>query len=222
MTANSTLPLRRPVLPSSTRPSSSSLDTALPQQKIGHLYNDNINSKRTSNIYNKMPYRPTSTITTATTATGMSTTTTKLPRRGTFMSSTAIPRTKAAATQISPKLGKRQLSATNDEHFYFNKYQKIPIINEHKLSRTSSSLHHHTTTTTTKSTFAERQQRSPSINSNSSSVITTTNYPIHYDDKVANLYAQYMQWQLITLDADESTDRRKIEEEVCFVGGGLD
>ncbi|KAG2225223.1 hypothetical protein INT45_009552 [Circinella minor] len=209
--AKSSLPLHRPVLPSSTRPTSS-LNTSLPQRKVDRTHNDNINSKRNSNIHSKMPYRPTAIITTATTNTGMNTTATKLPRRGTFVSSTAAPTTtKTSTTEISSKLGKRQLPETNDEHVHFNKYQKVPITNEHRLSRGSSSLNHYATTATTKSTFAEKQRRSPSISG--SSVASTTSFPIHYDDKVANLYAQYMQWQLITLDADESTDRRRIEEE---------
>ncbi|KAI7859497.1 hypothetical protein BDC45DRAFT_496204 [Circinella umbellata] len=211
--AKSTLPLRRPVLPSSTRPSSSSLNTSLPQRKIDHTYNDNIPSKRNSNIHSKMPYRPTSIITTTTTTdTGLNTTATKLPRRNTFVSSTGAPTTtKTSTTEISSKLGKRQLPETNDEPVHVNKYQKVPITSEHRLSRDSSLLNHHTTTAATKSTFAEKQRRSSIISG--SSVASTTNLPIHYDDKVANLYAQYMQWQLITLDADESTDRRRIEEE---------
>ncbi|KAI9272819.1 hypothetical protein BDA99DRAFT_499295 [Phascolomyces articulosus] len=205
--ANTTTLSRRPVLP----PSSTTLRSH--HQKLD-LHNDTVEKRRASNINNntnasttssRLSYRPMTTVTTATTS--------RLPQRRTAATTTT------AQVNHPLRLGKRELSNNErDELVYTMKQRKMTMHenqpqqpSRHRVQIERSSLkgsrHSHYQTTP--------RQRPSSIASTSTtnSTVSTSLHPVLHDDTIANTYTKYIQWQFVTLDADESIDRQKMEEE---------
>ncbi|KAI9497716.1 hypothetical protein BDB00DRAFT_803765 [Zychaea mexicana] len=213
--ANTSLQPRGPVQPSTTR---MNFQPQSRRSRIADALSDHNNSKsnRKNEISkNKMSWGSAA----ASSVREGSSGTAMLPRR---------PTSATTAQQINLKMGKRQLSSNDcdEDSLFSSKHRKttaessVPrreqkqqyhrVIEEQQQPRLSSTTHrhhshqHHYAVTAS----ALSKQRSPSINSAASS-----SHPILYDDQIANLYARYTQWQWITLDADESTDRQRMEEE---------
>ncbi|KAI8141764.1 hypothetical protein BJV82DRAFT_617441 [Fennellomyces sp. T-0311] len=104
------------------------------------------------------------------------------------ISSSRLPR------RPDPIPRKRELTDSSTEYLPLSKHRKLPARPERHHVQEMPSNH----------------ERSASVGS-SSSVLSYS--PILHDDNLANSYAQYLQWRMITIEADESTDRKRMEEE---------